>query len=390
MLVGSRTGPGLAEGSLRQDQRRARPTAAAVLLALALVTGCGEPETRATAAAAAVPSPPFDSLFELEATIGLQEPDSGLITRVATLDVDARGRLLVPEPALGEVRVYDPGGRLLRRLGRRGDGPGEFRRPLAAAFGPDGSVYVTDAGIPRVTRFAPSLAFDTIFPLQGAYFGAQIGTLPDGLVVFAMREGPDARLYDLYTPRGRLQARFHALHPLVRSVPGWIAAARSRLAVGAGHIFVAESLLYPLARYTAAGEFVDSLGTPPPSWRPASRPEPGAFEGAGAWARFQRWRRTFTTIAALGVYRDSLLLVVHEALDPDVLAYEEAEYRLDLYRIGPQVEKIARDVMLPGPLLHAGDRVYLRVAGPPEAVRWTLGRYRLRGAERHVRGIADR
>jgi hypothetical protein len=48
-----------------------------------------------------------------------------------------------------------------------------------------------------------------------------------GHILFAMREGPDARLYDVYSSRGELRVSFHAMHPLIRSVPGWIAAARS-------------------------------------------------------------------------------------------------------------------------------------------------------------------
>ena len=367
----------MVSGPARQEALRGKATRPLVLL-LWLLTACGEPGVRGGDGSR--PSPPslsFDALFKLEARIGLEEPDSGLITGVPGIDVDAGGRLLVPEPALAEVRVYSPGGRLLQRLGRRGDGPGEFRRPLAAAFAPDGSVYVTDAGVPRITRFTPSLAFDTVFLLHSAYFAAQIEPVPEGVVVFAMREGPDARLYDVYSSRGELRVSFHAMHPLIRSVPGWITAARSNLAVGAGHIYIAENLLYPFARYDRAGRLVDSVGTPPPSWTAASRPEPGAFQGADAWTRFQRWRRTFTTISGLGIYRDSLLLVVHKTLDPRVVAYEESRYRLDLYRLGAELRKLAQDIELPGPLLHAGEKVYILLAAPPETERWTLGRYRL-------------
>jgi hypothetical protein len=339
------------------------------------LVGCGEDSGGVPSAAPS--SPAFDEVFALEARIELEETDSALITALPALDVDQLGRLLVPEPAAGEARIYDPSGRLLRRLGGRGDGPGEFHRPAAAVFDPGGSVYVSDTGSPRITRFTPGLELDTTFVLDGAHFGGPIEVLPGGVVSFAMRTGPDALIYDVYGHDGQRRWSFHRLHPLVRTDPAWISAARSRLAVGHDRIYVAENLLYPLQRYDFAGRHIDSVGTPPPSWRAASRPEPGAFQGPPAWSRFARWRRTFTTIAGLGIYRDSLLLVAHEALDPDVITYEDPNYRLDVYSLGPAVTKLYEDIPLPGKLLHVGERLYLLLGRPPELPAWTVGRYHL-------------
>jgi len=327
-------------------------------------------------------TPVFAEVFELVSRIELEETDSALITAIADLDVDAEGRLLIAEPAAGEVRLYGPDGRLSRRLGRPGDGPGELRRPAAAAFGPAGGVYTSDTASPRVTRFVPELGLDTVWTLPNAHFGGPLRRLGDGMVIFAMRPGPGAELYDIYGPRGVRLGGFHRADPSIAAVPGWLTAARSRLASGTGSVFVVESLLYPILRYDRAGRLVDSLGVPPPSWRQASRPEPGMFRGPQAWARFARWRRTFTTIAALAVYRDSLLLVAHEELDPDIVAYDEATYRLDVYRLHPQLVKLAEDILLPGPLLHAGAAVYVLLGRPPQPDAWTLGRYEWRGRTR--------
>lgn len=346
-------------------------------LAVVGLLACGAPGDEG-AGRSRPAAPAFDAVFTLIERIALEEPDSALITALDELAVDRGGRLLIAEPAAGEARIYARDGRLLRRLGRRGDGPGEFRRPMSATFGPGGSVYVSDTGSPRVTRFASGPMLDTVFPLAQAFFGGPLRSVPGGVVVFAMRHGPGALLFDVYDAHGRPRSRFHRLHPLIGEVPGWLSAARSRVAVGAGSIFVAENLFYPIVRYDPSGTPLDSLGTPPPSWRPASRPEPGRFQGPEAWSRFALWRRSFTTIAALGVYRDSLLLVAHEALDPRVVAYEEASYRLDIYSLRPALTKLAEDVRLPGPLLQAGEAVYLLLGRPPEADAWTMGRYELK------------
>jgi hypothetical protein len=338
---------------------------APLAFALLGLVGCGEGAGGVPRTAARTPG--FDEIFALEARIELEETDSALITALPGLDVDGAGRLLIPEPAAGEARIYGPDGGLQHRLGRRGDGPGELQRPAAAVFGPGGSVYISDTGSPRITRFAPGLELDTTFVLDGAHFGGPIGVLPGGVVSFAMRSGPDALMYDIYGHDGRRRASFHHLHPLIRTDPAWMSAARSRVAVGRGRIYVADNLLYPVQRYDFAGRHVDSVGTP----------EPGTFQGPPAWSRFARWRRTFTTIAGLGVHRDSLLLVTHEALDPEVISYEEATYLLDVYSLGPKVIKLYEDVPLPGRLLHVGERVYLLLGRPPELAAWTVGRYHL-------------
>ncbi|HEX7050569.1 MAG TPA: 6-bladed beta-propeller [Longimicrobiales bacterium] len=359
----------------------------AIAAAAVAVTGCGERVAAGAATAEETGEPAvampasrsiaFDSLFVLERRIQLEEPDSALITEIVGLDVDARGRLLVPDPTSGQVRVYAPDGRLIRALGRPGKGPGELTQPMGAAFDAVGGVYVSEVGNPRITRFDASFALDTTFPLREADFGANLEVVGGNVVVFAMRTGPAPEIYDLYARDGSLAGRFHPLPAAVQQTPYWISAARSRLAVGAASIFVANNLLYPVRRYSLTGEPLGEIGTPPPSWRAPTRPAPGAFAGPTARAEFERWRRTFTTIAGLGVYQDSLLLVAHEQLDPDVLEYEEATYRADVYRLGTEPVKLYHDVPLPGPLLHAGGAVYLLLAGPGESRGWTLGRYRL-------------
>jgi hypothetical protein len=48
-------------------------------------------------------------------------------TIVPRLAVDSRGRIYVPDTYRQRVSVLTPEGRLLRTIGRRGDGPDEFR-----------------------------------------------------------------------------------------------------------------------------------------------------------------------------------------------------------------------------------------------------------------------
>jgi hypothetical protein len=68
-----------------------------------------------------------------------------LLTGIERLAVLPDGRMLTTHPREAVVRVFDPGGRLLKVVGRRGDGPGEFRRIRQVGFVGD-RIWVEDQG----------------------------------------------------------------------------------------------------------------------------------------------------------------------------------------------------------------------------------------------------
>jgi len=78
----------------------------------------------------------------------------GLLQRPTGLARDARtGWLYVADTVAHDIKVFDDSGRLLRTLGRRGTGPGEFNYPSHLAFAL-GELYVTDTLNSRVQVFA--------------------------------------------------------------------------------------------------------------------------------------------------------------------------------------------------------------------------------------------
>lgn len=67
----------------------------------------------------------------------------------------------------GELILYDIGSASIERIGRRGRGPGEFRRPLwMEPYGPD-SLLVYDRDLIRFSIFSRSGAFGRTFRLRG-------------------------------------------------------------------------------------------------------------------------------------------------------------------------------------------------------------------------------
>jgi hypothetical protein len=84
--------------------------------------------------------------------VGVPKPDEfGRITSVAA---DAAGNIYVADARSYEIRVFAPDGRFLRRFGRQGGGPGEFRSLNSITWVGD-TLVAMDGGNARLDRFTP-------------------------------------------------------------------------------------------------------------------------------------------------------------------------------------------------------------------------------------------
>lgn len=68
--------------------------------------------------------------------------------------MEAQGRIWVLETGVREIRGYSPAGELVARMGRAGEGPGEFSERGSLTFGVRGdTVWAYDMTIQRFTLF---------------------------------------------------------------------------------------------------------------------------------------------------------------------------------------------------------------------------------------------
>jgi hypothetical protein len=210
-------------------------------LALAIVTsGC---DRAAALARDSIDGLPLLEIEEVQRIGDADDPDVGF-SRIVGFDIDRDGNLFVGEATASEIRVYTAAGQLLRRIGRRGDGPGEF------------------SGAPRF-----GLVGDTLWTISGsgnrlALFDREGGLLSTGLT-------PGVTVLLPGTAVGTILPR--AMRPDGKFL-GWFSRISSSRNRPPSNVQPTDRIAWPLVLFDASGVVVDTAGwagrPPPGMWRP--------------------------------------------------------------------------------------------------------------------------
>ena len=83
-----------------------------------------------------------------------------------SVGTDRQGRIYVLDRLGFQVAVFDTSGNLVRTMGRKGGGPGEFQFPGMLMVTPEGEVNVFDFGKQALVKFAPDGSVAPQFSLQ--------------------------------------------------------------------------------------------------------------------------------------------------------------------------------------------------------------------------------
>ncbi len=82
-------------------------------------------------------------------------PFNGWFATVTSVAIGPKGNIFVADFYNDRIQKFMPDGTFLTSFGRRGNGKGELRYPIAVAVAADGSVFVADYGNNRITKWAP-------------------------------------------------------------------------------------------------------------------------------------------------------------------------------------------------------------------------------------------
>lgn len=125
------------------------------------------------------------------------------------LDVDPEGRLFIADTHNHQVLVYSPEGRLLRKWGRRGKGPGEFICVTDLAVDSRGNVWTCEYGEfnDRLQKFdgdgRPLLSVGTFGTAPGEFSRPQ-GIAVDRRDYVYVADAVNHRI-QVFTPEGKLE-----------------------------------------------------------------------------------------------------------------------------------------------------------------------------------------
>ncbi|HEX8392695.1 MAG TPA: 6-bladed beta-propeller [Longimicrobium sp.] len=156
-------------------------TIAAPLLALALLAADAGAQgrivqlPRADRALAGAPA----AVYTIGAAEGAEEETFGTIAGVG---FDAAENLYVLDQQNARVMVYGPNGRFLRRIGKKGQGPGELMIPTQIAVAPDGTVTINDMATQRLNVFRPDGTFVRTLQTPGVTTGGPLAWHPRGFL----------------------------------------------------------------------------------------------------------------------------------------------------------------------------------------------------------------
>ena len=173
-----------------------------------------------------------------------------------------------------QIGVFDARGRLLRLLGRAGEGPGEYARISRLEIGPGDTLYVYDRSLGRRTIYGPEHDLITIDPLPGGFF-RDVVTLASGRYVASMIFQTTERVgYPLHlvSSNGMIEKSFGVDVPVYppRDPDGLD---RTIAVDRAGRVWSAHVAQYRLEVFDPQGRKVAEYTRDPPWWRFESRRE---------------------------------------------------------------------------------------------------------------------
>jgi hypothetical protein len=117
-----------------------------MVLALIALSGCAEKQSDASTSRRPTSAPAFTAGFRTVDSVYLQSTDTAPIVRISGVAVDSTGRIVIADASERTVRIYSSQGKLLKSLGRTGDGPGEFREPRYLTALPDAELLIGEGG----------------------------------------------------------------------------------------------------------------------------------------------------------------------------------------------------------------------------------------------------
>jgi hypothetical protein len=138
--------------------------------------------------------------MELEEVLSIGSFDDDLLYQWVDVAVDWKGFIYVADSFDYSLKKFNQQGKLLKKSGRRGQGPGEFMSPRLLDISDD-CLYVTDQILPGIQMFDTDLNFVARIPIEQPISDMKVWGTDQILVLPFVSSGP-SRIY-IYDREGR-------------------------------------------------------------------------------------------------------------------------------------------------------------------------------------------
>ncbi len=209
--------------------------------------------------------------------------DPNPVLSVRALSVSPSGHLLVTDSRSGDLKLADGNGRIIRAIGRVGEGPGEFEALLDAAFLSDDRIVALDAGRVLATLFDSSGDVLNTFRLQEQFDPRAVVPLDDsafliGGLVGGLEGGN--HLARIYSIDGFVSESFLPADPLLFDT-GMIVDRVWGVALPGGSVALGLAITPAVHLFSESGAHICTQASEPPQWAQLlPRDEPAAMDAA--------------------------------------------------------------------------------------------------------------
>lgn len=142
--------------------------------------------------------------IDLEEVLSIGSFEDDILFQWVGVAVDREGDIYVTDAMDYAVKKFDSRGNLLKRSGRRGQGPGEFTAPRLLDCS-EGYVFVTEQYQPVIKVFDKNLAYKFRIPLDGP--AGDLKVLGNGLVAVAALSARNKSQLLFYDSKGKIVKR---------------------------------------------------------------------------------------------------------------------------------------------------------------------------------------
>lgn len=153
-------------------------------------------------------------VFEEDLSIGVVEGDENyMFGDTICCNTDGDGNFYVSDMKNLRIQKYNPEGRYLFTIGRKGQGPGEFRSLSVVRFDKDGNLYVCDVTGRKLSFFSKEGDFLRQIPMPGSFENIYINS-NDLIIANKYEQAPADNALTMISTSGLFNEEFAQLAEL--------------------------------------------------------------------------------------------------------------------------------------------------------------------------------